>query len=357
MERIQDYILKGQEIFIGLEDSKKTWKVCVRSSGIIVHETAMPANYEILRNYLRNKFPGCRIQVVYEAGFRGFSLHDNLEADGYDCTVTPPHTVTEEKCQKKKNDRVDSRRLAKNLENNDCGSCFVPAPQLREDRQISRIYGQIQRDITRVCNRIRRTLEFHDLDHHFKAGRWNRGDYQELRQQLEKIEMSASLRFVLNTQYSELECLWALQKEVLAELRKLSKSQAYIDDFILMKSVPGIGALTAIRLALEWGDLSRFSRKEEFASFLGLIPSDFSSGEKDHKGHITKQGNRTVRSWLIESSWVAIRHDPILLDKYMRVYKNSGSKKKAIVAVARKLSLRIRAVVLKREPYMIGIAA
>jgi transposase len=357
MRRIQDDILKGQEIFVGLEDSKKTWKICVRSSGMVVHETSMPANYDVVKNYFRNKFPDCKIKVVYEAGFRGFSLHDKLEADGYDCIVTPPHTVTEEKCKRQKNDRIDSRRLSKNLENNDCNSCFVPERQLREDRQISRIYGQLQRDITRVCNRIRRTLEFHDLDQYFKTGRWSRHDYREFKKRLEETEMSESLRFALNILYNELEYLWVLQKNALVALRRLSKSETYKESVNLMKSVPGIGALTAIRLVLEWGDLSRFRRKEEFVSFLGLIPSEHSSGEKEHKGHITKQGNRSVQSWLIESSWVAIRHDPVLLDKFMRVWKNSGSKKKAIVAVARKLALRIRAVLLKREPYIIGIAA
>lgn len=357
MRKIQEYVVKGQDVFIGLEDSKKTWKICVRSNKMVVHETSMPAQYDILRGYLRNKYPNCRIKVIYEAGFRGFCLYDKFEADGYACIVTPPHTVTEEKCQRQKNDRIDSRRLARNLENNDCGICFIPDKELREDRQISRLYSQLQRDITRVSNRIRRTLEFHDLDQYVKSGRWTRSDYRELKKQLDAISMSESLRFSLNMLYNELEYLWARQKETLGVLRQLSKSKRYKESVDLVKSAPGIGMLTAIRLVLEWGDLSRFTSKEKFASFLGLIPSEHSSGETEHKGHITKQGNRAVQSWLIESAWVAIRHDPVLLDKYLRVFKNSGSKKKAIVAVARKLALRIRAVLLTREPYRIGIAA
>jgi transposase len=357
MRKIQGYVVKGQDVFIGLEDSKRTWKLCVRSANIIIHETSMPAEYENLRNYLRNGYPECRISVIYEAGFRGFSLHDKLDVDGYKCFVTPPHTVTEEKCRRQKNDRIDSRRLAKNLENNDFGICFVPSKQRREDRQIVRLYGQLQRDCTRVSNRIRRTLEFHDLDWQFKPGRWSRCDYKASRGQWEKMDLPESLRLSLRLLYDELEYLWALQKETLSAIRKLSKSPAYKESVDLVKSVPGIGVLTAVRLVLEWGDVSRFRRKEEFASFLGLIPSEYSSGEMEHKGHITKQGNRAIRSWLIESSWVAIRRDPVLLDKFMRVYRSSGSKKKAIVAVARKLALRIRAVLLKKELYMIGIAA
>ena len=138
------------------------------------------------------------------------------------------------------------------------------------------------------------------------------------------------------------------------QLRKLTRSDRYKESVRLLMSAPGIGMLTAIRLTLEWGDISRFGRKEEFASFLGLVPSDYSSGDQEHRGHITKQGNRSVRGWL-SSAWVAIRYDPVLLDKFRRVLRNCGSKKKAIVAVARKLALRLRMVLLSGEPYVLGV--
>ena len=355
MNKQRDYILKNEKVFVGLEDSKKTWKLCARSGGMVVHETSMPARYEVLRNYFNNKFPECQIQVMYEAGFRGFELHDQLEADGWECIVTPPHTVTEEKCQRKKNDRTDCRRLAKNLENRDYHSCFVPDKELREDRQVSRTYGQVQADIRRVRNRIRRMLEFHGLDNGLPAGRWSQAMYARVRRQLAETEMSDSLRFSFEVMFRELENLCQLKKDFLPQLRRLAKSDRYKEGVELLKSAPGIGMLTAIRLVLEWGDVSRFRRKEEFASFLGLVPSDYSSGEQERQGHITKQGNRGPRSWLIESSWVAIRFDPVLLEKFRRVLRNCGSKKKAIVAVARKLAMRLRAVLLSRQPYVVGV--
>ena len=123
----------------------------------------------------------------------------------------------------------------------------------------------------------------------------------------------------------------------------------------LLKSAPGIGPLTSIRLILELGNVDRFKRKEEFASFLGLTPGEYSSGEQERKGHITKQGNRWIRSWLVESSWVAIRHDQVLLEKFNNVYKHCGSKKKAIVAVARKMGIRLRALLLTGQPYVVGV--
>ena len=355
MRKMREYILKEKEIFVGLEDSKRTWKLCVRSNGVVAHETGMPAKYNVLHNYFRNKFPECRIKVMYEAGFRGFSLHDQLVADGWECIVTPPHTVTEEKCQRKKNDKIDCRRLAKNLENNDYRSCFVPDKELREDRQISRLYGQVQGDIVRVSNRIRKTLEFHDLDHYFPPGRWSQKQYREVKQKLDSINISSSLQSSFTILYSELTHLRDLKKNLLQELRKLAKKERYKESVKLLRSVPGIGPLTSIRLMLEWGNVDRFKRKEEFAGFLGLTPSEYSSGEQERKGHITRQGCRWVRAWLVESSWIAVKRDPALLEKYQNVYKHCGSKKKAIVAVARKLALRLRALLLTRQEYVIGV--
>lgn len=352
---IRSYILKGAEVFVGLEDSKKKWVLCVRSGGVIVNETTMPAKYEVLRNYFHNKFPECKICLMYEAGFRGFGLHDQIVSDGWKCVVTPPHLVTEEKCQRKKNDRIDSRRLAKNLENNDYRSCNVPDKELREDRQLTRSYGQIQTDLARVRNRIRRALEFHGLDPYFPAGRWYSRDYKELNAKLEELNLSSSLRFAFDILIMEMEQLRQLKKNLLVELRKLGKSGRYKKTVDILKSAPGIGMLTAIRLALEWGDVSRFKRKECFASFTGLTPSEYSTGEQERKGHITKQGNRAVRGWLIESAWVAIRHDGILYEKFYTVWKSTGSKKKAIVAVARKLAIRLRAILLNNELYQVGI--
>jgi transposase len=322
---------------------------------MIVHETSMPAEYEVLRNYFNNKFPECQIEVMYEAGFRGFNLHDQLVVDGWECVVTPPHTVTAEKVQRKKNDRTDCRRLAKNLENKDYHSCFVPDKGLREDRQVSRTCGQVQADLTRVCSRIRRMLEFHGLDNGLPAGRWSGSAYTRLRQHLAEIEMSDSLRLSFEVMFKELENLRQLKKELVLQLRKFAKSDWYKGSVRLLMSAPGIGMLTAIRLTLEWGDVSRFGRKEEFASFLGLVPSDYSSGDQERRGHITKQGNRSVRRWLVESSWIAIRYDPVLLEKFRRVLRNCGSKKKAIVAVARKLALRLRRALLIGEPYVAGV--
>jgi len=72
--KIQKFVAKGKDLFIGLEDSKKTWKVCVRADKEIIHQATMPARYDVLKGFLANKFPDCTNHVVYEAGFRGFRI-------------------------------------------------------------------------------------------------------------------------------------------------------------------------------------------------------------------------------------------------------------------------------------------
>jgi transposase len=206
-----------------------------------------------------------------------------------------------------------------------------------------------------VKNRIRRALEFHGLDRHFQAGAWHDRDYRVLPEKLSSLGLSESLLFCFNLLLTELNQLCQHKITILKTLRTLAKTEPYKQSFRIIKSVPGIGSLTAIRLTLEWGDLSRFKRKEQFASFLGLVPGEYSSGESERKGHITKQGNRSVRRSLIECAWICIRKDPVMLAKYNAVVSHSGSGKKAIVAVARKLALRIRALLLMNQPYIVGI--
>jgi transposase len=352
MKKIQEYVIKNKKIYIGLEDSKRTWRLCVRCEGIIVHEVSMPTEYINLRNYLSGKYPGCEIHLIYEAGFKGFWLHDLLEDDGIDCIVTPPNKVTQEKDSRIKNDRVDAKRLSKNLENGDFRSCFVPDTELREDRQISRTLVMIQKDITRTMNRIRKFFNFHGVRVLCEKKAWSVSDYKSI----SRISLGESLRFSLNILSDELDHLLEYRQLLKKRLQEMTKKERYTKTFHHFESCPGIGWLTAIRLVLEWGeDLSRFETGKHLSSYLGLTASEYSTGETIRRGRITAQSHEFVRSWLTQCSWVAIRRDPVLQKKFQDVWKNTGSKKKAIVAVARKLSVRLRHLAVYDEDYELGL--
>lgn len=354
MKKIKETILEGKEIFVGLEDSIKTWKVCVRYNYMIVHEASMPASYKHLQGYLRNRYPGCKVMVMYEAGFSGFGLYDALTHDGFVCVVTPPNKVTEEKCNRVKNDKVDARRLAKNLENRDYQSCYVPDMELRVDRQISRSIIQVDKVLQATKNRLRSMLYFHGIQQEIEHQRWQVSDYKRLRE----LRLAPSLQFCLEQSIQQLEESLRAKKAFRTMLFQVGKKERYRQTVAIIDSVPGIGKYTAIRLALEWGDVrERFRYGRRLASFVGLTGSEDSSGDQIYRGSITKQGHGFVRHWLIECAWIAIRKDPVLFDKFDRVYRHSGKKQKAIVAVARKLTVRLWSLLKQNELYLCQVAA
>jgi transposase len=352
--RVQDFVVKGKEVFVGLEDSKTTWKIAVRCDKMLIHQAAMEATYPVLKRYLDNKLPQCGIHLMYEAGFKGFNLYDRLTEDGIDCTVIPPHLVTEPKVNKVKTDKRDARRLALVLQNHDFrDACHVPDNERRADRQISRTLIAVQKDIIRTRNRTRKFLDFHGIEVPFaEEGRWGRKEFMALKE----LPVREPLKISLNVLLTILEQLWNQMTTLRASLRELCRKERYRKAFEIARSLPGIGWYTAIRLVLELGeDMTRFGSGKKIAAFVGLTPGEHSSGETTWKGRITGMGSGFIRSVLIENSWVAIRKDPALMAKFMRVRKSSGSKKKAIVAVARVLIVRLRACMVSGTPYATGV--
>jgi len=352
--RIQNFVVKRKEIFVGLEDSKTTWKIAVRCEKMLIHQVSMEAKYPVLRGYLLNKFPECTIHLLYEAGFKGFNLYDRLTEDHIDCVIIPPHTVTQEKVNKVKTDKRDAKRLALILENHDFrDGCHVPDKERREDRQISRTLIAIQKDIVRTRNRIRKFLHFHGIETPFTdKDIWGRKEYRALAE----LPLSEPLRISLDVLLAQLEHLWTHHRNLRMSLRQVSRKERYRKAFEIAKSVPGIGWFTAIRLVLELGeDLTRFTSAKKIAGFVGLTPGEYSTGESTRKGRITGMGSEFIRATLVENSWVAIRKDPVLLDKFRRIWRGTGSKKKALVAVARMLIVRLRACIISGTPYAIGV--
>lgn len=352
MRKMQEFIVKGNRIFIGLEDSKRTWKVCVRCERTIVHEASMPAKYEVLRSYLEKRFPECTINVMYEAGFQGFWLHDLLVEDGYECVVTPPNKVSCPKSDRVKTDRRDARLLAKNIESGLYTSCGVPDRELREDRQISRTLEQVKKKIKAQKNQIRKMFDYHGLNDGLpKKKTWTDRDYRSLR----TMELPYPLKVSLDADLTILETLLAVKDDLRKKLRALCQKERYKAGVQAKQSIPGIGWETAIRLTLEWGDLDRFRDGKHLASYTGLTSSEYSTGETVRRGRITKQGRPQVRGWLIECAWRAYTKDPVLLAKYRSVLHNSGSAKKAIVAVARKLVVRMWSLERTHQTYQLGV--
>ena len=152
------------------------------------------------------------------------------------------------------------------------------------------------------------------------------------------------------------EDLTSKVKELNQRIKELAATETYKERLGLLKTVPGIGTLTAMEILTELQEMSRFGSAQELASYLGLTPSEYSSGDRVRQGRITRCGNKRVRSCLVESSWFLISKDPKMREKYLRIKYRRGAKR-AIIAIARNLSGRIRHMLLNHEPYMVQAAA
>jgi transposase len=140
-----------------------------------------------------------------------------------------------------------------------------------------------------------------------------------------------------------------------ALMRELSKADYYKERVAIVTSAAGIGVLSAMQFLVEIQDVTRFRRADQLASYVGLTPSQYSSGEHVRMGRITRSGKAIVRSMLIEASWILIRKDGAIRLKYEAIKARAGAKR-AIVAIARILLLRLRHMLIHKEMYVVGLA-
>ncbi len=154
-----------------------------------------------------------------------------------------------------------------------------------------------------------------------------------------------------------IEAYWQVGKSIETQIKKIEQQlneQAKVDpNETIYRSAPGIGPLSSRILSNELGDLSQFANERQLFSYTGLTPSEHSSGDTIRKGHITRQGNSRVRYILNQAAWRAIKKDQDLKAFFERLYPRTG-KKRAIVAVARKLIGRIRAAFRTETPYQMN---
>jgi transposase len=139
------------------------------------------------------------------------------------------------------------------------------------------------------------------------------------------------------------------------EVRSLARAERYARKVELLTSIPGVGVLSAMEILTELQDVSRFATADQIAAFLGLTPAQYSSGEHVRMGKITHAGNHRLRTRMVECSWIAIKKDPGLNKTYQTIKMRRGGKR-AIVAVSRKLIIRIRRILLDEVAYRLEYA-
>lgn len=346
----------GEVIYIGIDAHGRSFEITIYYNGYEYKTfTQDPEPYKLVR-YLNKHFPGAGYNSVYEAGYCGYWIHDKLTILGVENIVVNAADVPlKDKEKKNKTDKVDSRRLARGLMNGDLSAIYIPTDKQREDRTLVRSrYSFVQKQ-TRVKNQIKSFLAFYGIHITEEEGakHWSNNYIRWLESLSIKHESSKK---ALEMYLSELRHIKQIIAEITRSIRLLGETYEYKKQVELLTTVPGIGILTAMILLTEIADIKRFNKFDHLCSYIGLVPTEHSSGEHISRGDITPRRNRFLRHILIESSWVAVRKDPALMLANRKYRSNGKNGPKAIIKVARKLVSRIYQVLKNQRPYQLGIA-
>jgi transposase len=346
----------GQNIYVGFDVHLKSWTVTIMTEELTHKTFSQPPDPKLLYGYLERNFPGGAYHSAYEAGFCGYWIHNHLKSLGINSIVVNPAdipTTNKEKVQKE--DSRDSRKIARSLRKGDLVPIYVPSLKTLEDRSLIRTRSTLVKDLARNKNRIKSFLHFHGIEIPEQFGKNTVPWSKRFIDWLDKIELTeVSGKQALQTIISASKNLRTSVLQITRHIKELSKTEGYKSTVTLLRSIPGIGLLTAMTLITELETIDRFESFDKLCSFIGLVPSTNSSGDNDVVGDITPRSHNVLRSAIIESAWVAARFDPALLKSY-HDYCKRMEPNKAIIRIARKLLNRIRCVLKNKMPYVCSV--
>ncbi|MBN2638000.1 MAG: IS110 family transposase [Bacteroidales bacterium] len=343
---------KGRHIYVGIDVHLKSWKVTVVTERLTVKTFSQDPSPEILHQFLVRNFPNANYHSAYEAGFCGYWIHNRLVALGIDSIVVNPADIpTTDKERVNKTDQRDSKKIAQSLRSGHLKGIYVPSSKTLEDRNLIRARSLLVKDLSRNKNRIKTFLHFRGIEipeqFKSKSTHWSKRFMTWLKSiDLSEDSASESLNLLISTS----EDLRATILQANRKIRSMSESETYVTKAKLLRTIPGIGLLTAMILLTEIETITRFSNFDKLCSFIGLIPSTNSSGEKDITGKLTRRGNNFIRSTIVECAWIAARRD-LSLNKSFHEYCKRMDANKAIIRIARKLLNRVRFVLVNNKPY------
>ena len=305
---------EGQNIFVGIDVHLKSWNVSIYTQDLYHKTFNQPPKAEMLSSYLKLNFPHGVYHSVYEAGFNGLHAHYELSNLGiHNIVINPSDVPTSDKERRRKTDKVDSNKLARSLRNKELKGIYTPSQDILEDRSFVRVRSSIVRDQSRLKNRLKSMLYFYRIEFPVEFQKSSTHWSKRFLVWLKTVELKYhSGNMALAMLIKEAEQLRTLLLEVNKELKGLSVTEKYAREMELIRSVPGIGLVTGMLFLSEIETIKRFESSDRFAGMIGIVPDCHSSGENEQTGEITPRGHHHLRSELIESSWIAVRIDPVL---------------------------------------------
>lgn len=256
------------------------------------------------------------LRCCYEAGPCGFEVHRQLTKMGISCEVIAPGLIPVRAGDRVKTDRRDATKLARLFRAGELTCIAVPSEDQEAVRDLVRLRDNIRKDLTAARSRLQHFLLRHGRSYHSGRG-WTQRYWAWLRTHQFERECE---QLVFESYVHEVEHQQARRAAVDSEIERIAQAEPYAASVVKLSSLRGLSTLGAMVLLAEVGDFRRFGTPRELMSFLGLVPSEFSSGASVRRGAITKTGNSLVRRVLIEAAW-HYRHRPAYGPKASRCSK------------------------------------
>jgi transposase len=349
------FVPRDYDVFAGLDVDKKSISVTFTNHQGFIRSLRVPYSAEHLVNHVRKNFPDQKVAFAYEAGPTGYGLYDGIVAQDYPCLIASPSMIPKAPGQRVKTNRLDSRGISENLRGGQLKSIHVPTVLYRELRHLTQLRDTFVSDLVAMKQRIKSLLLMEGLEFP-PAPAGSQWSFM-VKAKLRKLPCSSTVRFKLDELLDSLEFNEKRVVKTTQQIRRLCQNDPELSQCIeYMMSVSGIGWIVASQLLARIGDWRELRNVRQLGAFLGLVPTEHSTGERTDRGSITHSGDPRLRSKLIQAAWSAIRKDGELREFFRSVCQSHArpvASRVAIVAVARKLTVLISVVLMEQRPYVV----
>ena len=272
----------GTEVRIAVDLSRSKWVYCVRWEGAERLRLSTCGEIKHLQALVR-RYEECRVHIAFEACGFGYDIAWWAQKEQIAATVIAPSRMERAPGLQVNTDRLDVGRMARQLEEGTLKGIYVPARADHQSRQVVRTYGQAIKERKREQVRIRSLMREHG-----RIGPTPRSGWKAYSEWLGTQELPAEVKLCVKT-LQAMRDLAERQAEVLEQrLLAMARSEDYRHIVVALCTQRGVGVLSAIRFVLEIGDVRRFPTAASIGHYLGLSPSEHSSGDTVHRGHILK---------------------------------------------------------------------
>lgn len=341
------------QTYVGLDVHKTTIYIAFNSLGSRDPQAIgeIPHDLTRLKKALAPLGVPSEVQICYEAGPTGYGLCRELRALGYDCQVVAPAKTPKSPSDQVKTDRRDALKLAAFLATGHLTFIRIPTPEEEALRDLIRAREDLKTKETntkrQLSSMMLRYNRVFSMENGGGKSTWTLKHLAWIDKQ--RFEYEAS-NVTKESYVAEVRHLGERIEELDKRVREFASTIEQADLVRAFQAFKGIKVLTAATIVAEVGDLRRFATAKQFASFLGLTPSEHSSGNTRKRGSITKAGNRRLRRMLVESAWAYWRSPHLSRELSARSEGTSEAVRAVAWKAQQRLHRRLRALQHRHVP-------